>query len=86
MLLSWFAERAGQSGVDVSFKIDGPRERRKWTLILGRPPYVGECWVRRGDFEDLDGGLAWVREQLRSSRATGRGSTSRWRTPTPSPR
>lgn len=64
MLLAEFAERAGQAGVDVSFKIDGPRERRKWTVILGSPPYVGEYWVARADVEDIDALLDFARKRL----------------------
>ena len=65
MLLSWFAERAGNAGAHLAFKIDGPRERKKWTLILSSPPYEDEYWARRSDFEDLGDGLDWVRETLR---------------------
>ena len=64
MRIAEVAERAGHAGVHVTFKIDGERERRRWTVVLSSPPYVGEYWVTRTDLDRIDQVLDFLRRKL----------------------
>ncbi|ANZ37787.1 hypothetical protein BBK82_18685 [Lentzea guizhouensis] len=64
MRIAELAERAGHAGVHVTFKIDGLRERNRWTVILGKPPFAGEFWVTRSDLDRIDQVLDFLRRQL----------------------
>ncbi|MDX3656972.1 hypothetical protein PV646_06590 [Streptomyces sp. ID05-26A] len=62
--MSEFVERAGDTGLVIMIKMDGPRPRNKWTLRINKTPFVGEHWSAGGDFETLDEGLASARRAL----------------------
>jgi hypothetical protein len=61
MLLVELLDRAGEEGAVVVLKIDGRRDRRRWTAVVSH----GEAdLAHRGDFERLDQVVDHLRKWL----------------------
>ena len=64
MRIAELAERAGHAGVHVTFKIDGLRERNRWTVILDKRQDCGGSGVSKTDVARIDQVLDFLRRHL----------------------
>ncbi|GGU82478.1 hypothetical protein [Lentzea flava] len=61
MLLIELLDRAGREGAVVVLKIDGQRDRRRWTVVVS---HAEPELAHRGDFERVDQAVDHLRTWL----------------------